>query len=196
MQHALVHLCNDKILKKIVDEFGPPIMQIRKQGFASLCHIILEQQVSIASAKACYDKISRLPGGVTATVLDAVSDEELRACGVSRQKTRYLKDLAAKVLRNELDFTSFAQKEEAQIRTELLAIKGVGNWTVEVYLMFCLQAEDIIPFGDIAIRNTIKELYNCATEAEMAILAEEWRPFRTMASYLLWHHYLSKRNRV
>jgi DNA-3-methyladenine glycosylase II len=197
MQKAIDFLTSrDKILKSIVDDFGLPIVQIREEGFASMCHIILEQQVSIASAKACYEKLRLKLGEVSAENVIAASDEDLRACGISRQKTIYLKDLAAKVFSNELDFTSFATKGESVIRAELLAIKGVGNWSIEVYLMFCLQSPDVIPLGDIAIRNTMKELYRCSSLEEMTLLSGNWKPFRTIASYILWHYYLTKRKRI
>ena len=186
----------DTTLKFILDNFGNPIIQKREVGFASMCHIILEQQVSIASAKACYLKIENYFDKITPEIILNSNDEELKKCGVSRQKTIYLKDLAHKVILNEIDFNSFSTKSEAQIRNELIAIKGVGNWSIEVYLMFCLQMPDIIPLGDIAIKNTLKELYNCQTQEEMVILSDNWKPFRTFASYIIWHYYLKKRNKI
>ena len=161
-----------------------------------MCHIILEQQVSIASAKACYDKIQNLFGTITPEIIFNCNDEALRSCGVSRQKTLYLKDLATKVLSNEIDFSSFLSKSEIQIRAELITIKGVGNWSIEVYLMFCLQSQDIIPLGDIAIKNTIIELYAHNSTEEMQALSHNWKPYRTMASYILWHYYLKKRKKI
>jgi DNA-3-methyladenine glycosylase II len=193
---GVYHLSKDKILKTILETHGPPVIQVRDEGFAAMCHIILEQQVSIASAKATYGKLQACFGEVTPEYIFNSEDIQLRNCGISRQKTLYLKDLAAKVISKELDFAALGSKSEAQIREELLKIKGVGNWSVEVYLMFCLQSPDIIPLGDIAIKNTIKELYNLHTPEEMAVLAENWKPHRTLASYILWHHYLKKRNKI
>lgn len=183
----------DPILKSIVATHGHPVIQKRDEGFASMCHIILEQQVSIASAKACYVKMQQHFGKITPEAILNGSDEELRNCGVSRQKTMYLKDLASRVISGAIDFDSFTSKPEAQIRSELMAIKGVGNWSAEVYLMFCLQSPDIIPLGDIAIKNTIIELYARHSPEEMELLSQNWKPHRTMASYILWHHYLEKR---
>jgi DNA-3-methyladenine glycosylase II len=197
MQEALAYLSNkDEVLKTIVDRYGPPVVQKRAEGFAALCHIILEQQVSIASAKACFIKIQNLLGEITSHTLANVSDEDLRSCGVSRQKTIYLKDLADKVNSGIIDFDSFSKKSEQQIRAELIAVKGVGNWSVEVYLMFCLQSPDIIPLGDIAIKHTLKELYGCHTYEEMLEVTDKWKPFRTLASFVVWHHYLSKRSKI
>jgi len=196
MQHAIDYLVEkDPTLKNIIATYGYPIIQKREEGFASMCHIILEQQVSIASAKACYVKIHDHLGTITPETILNCSDEALRGCGVSRQKTIYLKDLAVKVLSNELDFSSFQNKSEEQIRQELIAIKGVGNWSIEVYLMFCLQSEDIIPLGDIAIKNTMKELFDCTTFEEMESVSNNWKPFRTVASFIVWHHYLEKRKK-
>jgi len=81
------------------------------------------------------------------------------------------------------------------MRNELIQIQGIGDWTIDVYLMFCLQSPDIFPIGDIALVNTLKELYGCNDKTEMLVLAENWKPYRSMATYFLWHHYLQKRNR-
>ena len=197
MQHAIDFLVNkDQTLKDIIATYGYPIIQKREEGFASMCHIILEQQVSIASAKACYDKIQNLLEKITPEIIFNCNDDELRNCGVSRQKTNYLKDLASRVISNEIDFSTFPSKSETQIRAELITIKGVGNWSIEVYLMFCLQSQDIIPLGDIAIKNTLKELYNCQPHEEMQLLSDNWKPYRTVASYTIWHYYLKKRNKI
>lgn len=177
MKKALDYLSEkDKILHHIIENFGNPIIQKRAEGFSALCHIILEQQVSIASAKACYEKIQLLLGTITPETILNVSDLDLRNCGVSRQKNIYLRDLATKVNSRELDFTTFSTKSEAEIRAELIAVKGIGNWSIEVYLMFCLQSSDIIPLGDIAIKNTLKELYNCQTLDEMELVSNNWKP--------------------
>lgn len=197
MQIALDYLsAQDTILAKILSDYGKPIIQKREEGFASMCHIILEQQVSIASAKACYEKLKNHLGSVEPHLILAETEQDLRKCGVSRQKTIYLKDLASKVLTNELDFSSFSIKTETQIREELLKIKGVGNWSIEVYLMFCLQSADIIPLGDIAIKNTLKELYGCETLEAMQSLSHQWKPYRTYAAYIVWHYYLKKRGKI
>lgn len=186
----------DTTLQFIVEKHGRPIIQKREEGYAALCHIILEQQVSIASAKACYDKLLNYYGEITPQQIYNATNEDLRGFGVSRQKTIHLKHLAEKVLNNEINLDSFSTKTEKEIRGELIKLKGVGNWTIEVYLMFCLQAPDIIPLGDIAIKNTIKELYDIHTLEEMELLADKWKPYRILASYILWHYYLKKRNKI
>ena len=196
MQKAITFLSKkDENLKSILEDFGNPIIQKRQEGFAAMCHIILEQQVSIASAFACYNKIENYFGQITPQIISNCHNKELRNFGVSRQKTTYLKDLASKVISKEIDFESFTTKSEKEIRNELITIKGDGNWSIEVYLMFCLQSQDIIPLGDIAIKNTIKELYDFHTIDEMEKLSNNWKPYRTFASFILWHHYLKKRNK-
>lgn len=197
MDEALVVLTQkDEVLKGIISEYGLPIIQKREEGFASMCHIILEQQVSIASAKAAYEKLVNLVGKVDPFTIHNATDEDLRSCGISRQKTIYLKDVAQRVIRKELSFSSLPMKTEQQIRNELIQIKGVGNWSIDVYLMFCMQSQDIIPLGDIAIKNTLMELYNCQSEEEMLAISSNWKPFRTLASFIIWHYYLKKRGKI
>jgi len=197
MDEALLVLTQkDDVLKRIISEFGLPIIQKREEGFASMCHIILEQQVSIASAKAAYEKLVNLVGKVDPFTIHNATDEDLRSCGISRQKTIYLKDVAQRVIRKELSFSSLPMKTEQQIRNELIQIKGVGNWSIDVYLMFCMQSQDIIPLGDIAIKNTLMELYNCQSEDEMLAISSNWKPFRTLASFIIWHYYLKKRGKI
>jgi len=189
-------ISKDETLKFILDTYGHPIIQKRQEGFASMCHIILEQQVSIESAKACYVKLENYFKKITPENIFYSSDDELKSCGLSRQKIVYLKDLAFKVINNDINFESLATKTEQQIREELVTIKGVGNWSIEVYLMFCLQSPDVVPLGDIAIKNTLKELYDCQTHEEMQTLSDNWKPFRTFASFTIWHYYLKKRGKI
>jgi DNA-3-methyladenine glycosylase II len=197
MQESIPFLSQkDEVLKTIIADFGLPIIQKREEGFASMCHIILEQQVSIASAKAAYEKLVNLVGKVDPFNISNATDEDLRTCGISRQKTLYLKDLAQRVISKELDFSSLPMKSEQQIRNELIQIKGVGNWSIDVYLMFCMQSQDIIPLGDIAIKNTLVELYNCQSDEDMLAISSNWKPFRTLASFIIWHYYLKKRGKI
>ena len=197
MDEALLVLTQkDEVLKGIISEFGLPIIQKREEGFASMCHIILEQQVSIASAKAAYEKLVSLVGKIDPITIYNATDQDLRNCGISRQKTLYLKDVAQRVINKELSFSSLPMKTEQQIRNELIQIKGVGNWSIDVYLMFCMQSQDIIPLGDIAIKNTLIELYQCQSEEEMLAVSSNWAPFRTVASFIIWHYYLKKRGKI
>ena len=195
MQEAITFLVEkEEVFKKLHEQYGSFFIPSRPQGFVTLCKLILEQQVSIDSAKACFLKIEKLLGEVTTETISNCSDEDLKSCGVSRQKIIYLKVLAQAVS-SELDLESFTAKSADEVRAELIQLKGIGHWTIDVYLMFSLQSPDIIPLGDIAIVNTIKELFDIHTKEEMEQLSQNWKPYRSMATFMLWHHYLEKRNR-
>lgn len=188
-------LKKDKVFQQIIDLYGEPVISSRPEGFESLCKLIIEQQVSLASAKACYLKMESFLGKVTPINIINASDEELRSNSVSKQKTIYLKELSKAIISKELNLESLSQKPEEQIKAELIAIKGIGNWTAEVYIMFCLQKEDVFPIGDIALQNTLKELFPVTTKEEMIQLSENWKPNRSLATYFFWHYYLKRRNR-
>jgi DNA-3-methyladenine glycosylase II len=195
MKEAILYLVDkDIVFKKLHQQYGNPFIPSRPEGFETLCKLILEQQVSLESAKACFEKVKYFLKEVTPKTIINASDEELRNCPVSRQKTVYLKALA-KAVSEDLDLESLAYKSPDDVRSQLIKVKGIGNWTIDVYLMFSLKSPDIIPLGDVAIVNTIKELYGCQSNEEIILLSENWKPYRSMASFFLWHHYLEKRNR-
>ncbi len=195
MQEAIDFLSSkNRIFKEIIERYGLPQIPKRPQGFETLVLLILEQQVTIDSATAKFIKIKAYTV-CNPENMAVLSDEEYRNLGVSRQKTKYIKVLAEAVLNKELDIESLASKSAKQIREELIKLKGIGNWTIDIYLMFCLQEPDLIPLGDIAVVNTIKELFDIHDKVEMEKFADEWSPYRSYATYLLWHHYLTKRNR-
>ena len=197
MQEAIDYLLEkDTIFKSIIEEYGMPTIPKRPQGFETLVLLILEQQVSIDSAKATFLKIKASQKAIAPEILLYVSDEEFRNLGVSRQKTSYIKALATAILNKELDLESLPAKTAHQVREELIKIKGIGNWTIDIYLMFCLESPDLLPLGDIAVVNTIKELLDIHDKDAMEIHAKQWSPYRSYATYLLWHHYLKKRNRT
>lgn len=181
--------------QKIIETYGNPTITVRPSGFIALSQLILEQQVSIASAKACYDKIENYLNGFTPQLILQTSDEELKACGVSRQKISYIKNLALSIEKNKIDLESFYSKTETEVYNELIQLKGIGKWTAQVYLMFCLQKKDVFPIGDIAVQHTMRELFQTKSIEEMELQAANWKPYRSLATYLLWHYYLKKRNR-
>jgi DNA-3-methyladenine glycosylase II len=197
MQEAIDYLLEkDTIFKSIIEQYGMPTIPKRPQGFETLVLLILEQQVSIDSAKATFLKIKASQKAIAPEILLHISDQEFRNLGVSRQKTSYIKALATAILNKELDLESLSAKTAQQVREELIKIKGIGNWTIDIYLMFCLQSPDLLPLGDIAVVNTIKELLDIHDRDAMEIHAIQWSPYRSYATYLLWHHYLKKRNRT
>ncbi len=196
MQEAINHLCKkDKIFSQIIKQYGIPTIPSRPEGFETLVLIILEQQVSIDSAKSTYLKLKNKVKSFTPKNLISLTDEMYREAGVSRQKTSYINVLAKAILNKEIDLKNFKNKDALQVRAELIKLKGIGNWTIDVYLMFCLQAPDILPLGDIAVVNTIKELLQIDNKTEMEIYTNKWKPYRSFATFLLWHFYLEKRNR-
>lgn len=197
MQEAIDYLLEkDTIFKTIIEQYGLPKIPTRPQGFETLVLLILEQQVSIDSAKATFLRLRERIQDFEPSIVIDLSDAEFRTIGVSRQKTSYIKALATAILSEELDLESLPTKTPQQVREELIKIKGIGNWTIDIYLMFCLQAPDLLPLGDVAVVNTMKELLNIHEKEAMEMHAKQWSPFRSYATYFLWHHYLNKRNRT
>ena len=196
MQQAIEHLSQvDAVFKHIVEKYGMPTIPKRPQGFETLVLLILEQQVSIDSARATFLKLKAKEISFQPEFLLDISDEEYRSIGVSRQKTSYIKALSHSIIHKEIDIESLATKSAQQVRDELIKIKGIGHWTIDVYLMFSLQALDIIPLGDIAVINTIKELLDIHNKQEMENYVSKWSPHKSIATFLLWHYYLGKRGR-
>jgi DNA-3-methyladenine glycosylase II len=194
-------ICNqlakkDKHLNAIIQQHGHPPMWTRPGTFQTLILTILEQQVSLASAYAAFKKLREKIGSVTPSKLLTLTDEELRACYFSRQKTVYARALATAIQTKQLSLKKLATASNDEIRTELKKIKGIGDWTVDVYLMHALQRTDLFPLGDIALVNSLKEVKKLPphiTREEMLAIAESWRPYRTIAAMILWHAYIQKR---
>ncbi len=189
-------IATHKIFAAIYTLYGSPPNFSRPQGFVSLSKIILEHQVSLASANAPFFKLNTWLKEFTPSNILKLTDDEMRNCQISRQKAKYLRDLSTAILKGTIDLEKLPGLSEAQIRKQLTAIKGIGEWTTDVYLMFCLQAKDIFPIGDIALVTTVKELTDAKTKEEIILLAERWKPMQSLVAYFLWHCYLKKRNRT
>ncbi|MVN21359.1 DNA-3-methyladenine glycosylase family protein [Mucilaginibacter arboris] len=186
----------DASFNSIISAFGYPPFWGRPNTFESLVHIILEQQVSLASAWSALQKLKNRTGQITPETLLALSDEELKACYFSRQKTVYAKHLAENLLYGVLNLQQLEHLKDEEVRSKLTAIKGIGNWTTDIYLIFVLHRTDIFPIGDLAVVNALKRLKNLPTNTpkeRLLQIAEAWKPFRTIATMLLWHEYLSRR---
>ena len=186
----------DADLAGIIKKHGYPPMWTRPATFQSLVLFILEQQVSLASAFAAFRKLRERIGFVTPAKILSLSDKEMRACYFSRQKIVYARELAKAVSSRKLILGRLATWPEENIREELTKIKGIGDWTVDVYLMHSLRRTDLFPLGDIALVNSLKEIKQLpphTTREEMLKIAEPWRPFRSVASMILWHAYIQKR---
>jgi DNA-3-methyladenine glycosylase II len=184
---------SDKMIFSIHRRHGAPPNWSRPAGFVSLSKIILEQQVSLASANAHFLKLNNYIDEFTPANILKLTDAEMRTSQISRQKSKYLRELSTAILNRDIDLEKLSGMDEPAIRRQLTGIKGIGNWTADIYLLFCLQAKDIFPIGDIAIVNTIKELTPARTREEMLLMSEGWKPFRSLASYFLWHYYLEER---
>ncbi|KAA5537498.1 DNA-3-methyladenine glycosylase 2 family protein [Taibaiella lutea] len=192
---------DDEDLDLIIKEHGYPPMWTRPNSFETLVHIILEQQVSLASALAALKKLQEKTGGLTPDAILKLNDEELKTCYVSRQKAIYIRNLATAITSGELNLEALANMPDDAVRTELIRLKGIGNWTIDVYLMFVLQRADVFPIGDLAAVNAMKRAKHFPKETTKETLLEftnNWKPYRTVACMILWHHYLSApmRNKV
>jgi DNA-3-methyladenine glycosylase II len=189
---------NDKDLTSVIETYGYPPMWTRPNTFESLVHIILEQQVSLASALATLNKLRDRIKTITPEGVLGLSDDELKACYFSRQKATYVRHLANAIQEKHVDLSSIATLSNDDVRATLNQLKGVGNWTIDVYLMFVLQRVDVFPIGDLAAVNALKHLKKLPTDTSREALldiAVRWQPYRTVATMLLWHYYLSRREK-
>jgi len=185
-----------KLFIKIKDRYGIPPNWQRPEGFVSLSRIILEQQVSLASAEAHFTKLNNYLSEFSPVEILKLTDEEMRSCQISRQKAKYLRALSQVVIKKEFDFDELSGISADGVRKKLTNIKGIGDWTTDIYLMFCLQNKDIFPLGDVALITTIKELTSIKTERGIVRFTKKLKPLRSLAAYFLWFYYLKKRNRI
>jgi DNA-3-methyladenine glycosylase II len=184
----------DPDLAAIVQAHGYPPMWNRPNTFETLVHIILEQQVSLASALSALNKLRDKVHIIDPEKVLSLTDEELKACYFSRQKAGYVRYLAGSVLNGRLDLPLLPALSDDEVRTQLIALKGIGNWTIDVYLIFVLQRADIFPLGDLAAVNALKRIKHLPRETHRDVLLpfiDRWKPYRTIATMLLWHYYLS-----
>jgi DNA-3-methyladenine glycosylase II len=178
----------------VLERLGPPPLWARTPGFATLVHMILEQQVSLASARAAFDRLRLRLGEVAPGPFLSLDDAELLAIGFSRQKAGYCRGLARMILSGELDLEALERLDDEAVRRALLRVKGIGPWTAEVYLLMALLRPDAWPKGDLALAQAAKDLFNLSARPgpeELERLAETWRPYRAAAARLLWNHYLN-----
>lgn len=200
----LVAICDqlskkDPHLLQILKDYGYPPFWSREPSFATLIHIILEQQVSLASARAAFVKLKSYIGEITPEKILSLTDEELKLCYFSRQKTIYAKCLAQAFVEEMITVEQLTNSADEEVRKILTDIKGIGNWTVDVFLMMCLHSTDIFPFGDIALINSMKHIKNLpvdANKAHLESITESWKPYRTVAAFMLWHAYICRKKIV
>jgi DNA-3-methyladenine glycosylase II len=183
----------DSDLAGIVERFGLPPLWDRNPGFATLLQIILEQQVSLASARAAYGRLEAAVPAVTPANFLALDDATLREVGFSRQKAGYGRNLALALIEETLDLSALAGLPDEAARDALAGLKGIGPWTADTYLLMALGRPDVWPAGDVALQTAVREvkqLQHRPSHDEMVELAEAWRPWRAVAARILWFHYL------
>jgi DNA-3-methyladenine glycosylase II len=176
-----------------IERVGIPAPRISQRGYATLLRTIVGQQVSVAAARAVYDRLAAAVGEEPIAML-AASDEALRACGLSRQKAGYARSLAGLVHSGELDLANLPEDDEDAV-AELVRIKGIGRWSAEIYLLFAEGRPDIWPAGDLAVQIEVGRLMGLEDrpdEKATRALAEAWRPHRGAAAIFAWHHYGTK----
>lgn len=185
----------DPDLSKVIDKLGHPPLWSREPGFATLIHIILEQQVSLASAKSAFDKlIDATDGNLTPEIFLSFSDSELKEFGFSRQKTMYGRELSQALESNKLSLNTLHQLDDADARNRLMSVKGIGPWTANIYLLLALRRPDVWPSGDLAVKKAIediKDLSDTPSTDKADDIAKQWKPWRAVATRILWHHYLN-----
>ena len=165
-----------------------------KPGFATLIHIILEQQVSLASALAAFNKLQEKLGEITPEGILSLTDEEMKAAYFSRQKTVYARELAKAVSDGSLNLTVLEKLTNNDVKIELKKIKGIGDWTSDIYLLMAMRRPDVMPKGDLALHiawQKFKKLEQRPKADKFLQIAERWKPLRSVAARLLWHFYLS-----
>ncbi len=194
---GLAHLANaDADLKQILVQFGNPPMWSRPPGFPTLIYIILEQQVSLASARIAFERLKAAIEPLTPATFLTLDDLKLKEIGFSRQKIGYCRELARLILDGRLDLEALKDKKDSEVRETMLKIRGVGSWTSEIYLLMALNRSDAWPDGDLAIRKSVqqvKRLDEIPTSEVLDEISRPWQPWRAVAARLLWHHYLSSR---
>lgn len=197
-----IELCDwciqrEKKLKPVIEQFGYPPFWHREANFDTLILTILEQQVSLASAKAAYNKLVLKIGEITPANLLQLSDEELRDCYFSRQKIRYSRILANEITSGGINLNKLNNQTESEIRKQLIQLKGIGHWTIDMYVLMSLHFADIFPPGDLATIKSVYEL-NLVSEKhskeEIIEYMKKFSPYQSVATYFLWHNYIEKRN--
>ena len=188
----------DRDIAHIVKTAGPPQLIRRPASFATLLLLILEQQVSLASARATFARLKALADPLTPANLLALDEATLRAAGVSRQKARYAREIAREIAGGTLDLGRLRRMEDDAVRAELVRIVGIGPWTADIYLLVALGRPDVWPAGDMALAAAVQEAKRLKARpdpAALAALGEAFRPWRSVAARTFWHYYLSARNR-
>ena len=186
----------DPDLAAAVTRCGPPPLWARRPGFETLIRIVLEQQVSLASARATFGRLRAVCGAVTAERFAMLTEPQIRSAGVTRQKTSYCLGLAREIVDGTFDLSRLGRADDHEARRRLMAIRGIGPWTADIYLLMALGRPDVWPDGDLALATAVREvkrLRRRPSPERLRRLAVAWAPWRAVAARILWHHYLSIR---
>jgi len=186
----------DPKLAEILLAHGEPPMWRRTAGFPTLVHIILEQQVSLRSGRAMFDRLNASIQPFEPERFIRKGEAYLRGLGVTRQKSAYLIHLSSLIVRGELSLAKLPRMNDEEARTALMQVKGIGLWSADVYLLMAMRRADIWPSGDLALAVAAKDLFGLKQRPlpnELEMLAEEWRPHRAVAARMLWQYYLAKK---
>jgi DNA-3-methyladenine glycosylase II len=186
----------DPALRAVVERWGCPPLWGRPASFATLLRIVLEQQVSLASARATFGRLRAAVPAVTAEAVAALGVDGLRGLGFTRQKAAYAYGLATRLLRGELSLPALRRLGDAAVREQLTRVPGIGPWTADIFLLMALRRPDVWPTGDLALHRSLQRtcrLPRLPSVEEAATRAQRWRPWRAVAARILWHAYLSER---
>jgi DNA-3-methyladenine glycosylase II len=187
----------DQILANILATYGDPPLWQRASGFRTLVHIILEQQVSLSSAKSMLLRLETAIQPFTPERFLELGDAQLRQLGVTRQKSAYVLHLSDEIVSGALNFRSLARLKDQEALGRLTRIKGIGLWSANIYLLMAMRRADIWPAGDLALAVAIQELKSLPTRPshdELERIAEQWRPYRAVAARMLWKYYLGRKS--
>jgi len=199
LEEGVEALAGEPVFRAILDRAGMPRFRRRRNGFATLLHIILEQQVSIDAAAAMHRRLAALCRPLTPAPFLALDDATLRQCGFSRQKMDYARRLAAAVASGEFDFVRLADSDDAAALATLVGLKGIGRWSAEIYLIFALGRPDVWPAGDLGLQLAAAECMGLAerpSEPALRAIGDAWQPWRSVAACLFWQSYLHARGRA
>jgi DNA-3-methyladenine glycosylase II len=198
-QRALSELAaRDARLAEILARWGEPPLWTHPAGFPGLVLAILSQQVSLESARAAYGRLEESIQSITPERFLSLNDTELLGVGFSRQKASYVRGIAQEIIRRELDLETLEAMDDDPARRRLLALRGVGPWTADVYLLFALRRPDAWPSGDLALEIAVQDMLGLSVKPsteEVDTLAQGWKPWRAVVARILWHAYLSQRGR-
>lgn len=186
----------DNKLHQVIRQYGLPPLWARPQSYASLIHIVLEQQVSLASALASFQKLTATLGQITPESLLSLNDRTLFQIGFSRQKTAYARGLAVAILEGNLNLTILSSMSADEARAYLKQFKGIGDWTADIFILMCLLHPDVMPKGDLALYEAFRRLYGLEQRPSHTYFQEHtlhWQPWRSVGARLLWHFYLCEK---